>query len=163
MPLPSSPSIVVGEGIGLLSVGGKAEVGEGAISFFERLLTKPLKLGVFQGNDEVLGRDCWGSSRDGVVGCEPANDTEGSENFRFGCISCSQPEEGRRTARGYVPGACRTGTATCSRSSSLDAKTSLSGVGRRSCNFDLSRAEPPTDRPPLYVLELMMNGLPQIH
>ena len=27
----------------------------------------------------------------------------------------------------------------------------------------LDDAEPPTDRPPLYVLELMMNGLPQIH
>jgi hypothetical protein len=63
-------------------VGGKAEVGEGAISLLERF--NPPKLGVFQGNDEVLGRDCWGSSREGVVGCEPANDTDGSENFRFG-------------------------------------------------------------------------------
>lgn len=83
--MPSSPSSVVGEGRGL-SPGGYAEVGDGATSF-KRLFELVVKLGVFQGNAEVLGRACCGNSNDGVVGCEPANETEGSENLRFGWMS----------------------------------------------------------------------------
>lgn len=101
--MPSSAScVVVGEARGF-SPGGYAEVGEGATSF-RRLFELEVKLGVFQGNAEVLGRVCCGNSSDGVVGSDPANDTDGNEYLRFGWMSWSQPEEGRRTA-GYAPGA----------------------------------------------------------
>jgi hypothetical protein len=81
--MPLSASTVVGEGRGL-SPGAKAEVGEGTTSLSRLPDGLDEKLFVFQENAEVLGRDCCGSSNDGVVGCESANETEGSEFLRLG-------------------------------------------------------------------------------
>ena len=81
--MPSSVSTVVGDGKGL-SPGAKAEVGEGKTSFKRLPVCEDVKLFVFQGNADVLGRDCCGSSMEGVVGCESANELVGREDLRLG-------------------------------------------------------------------------------
>ena len=51
-----------------------------------------------------------GNSSDGVVGCEPARDTDGRENLRLGWMSWSQPPEGRRADGSGCAGARAGGT-----------------------------------------------------
>ena len=125
-----------------LSEGPCADVGEGTTSFNRLADGEAVKLVVFQ---TVATREGPSSTREGGV---PADDTIPKEFFLFGRSWAIQ--DGLRPEANGGWGRAG-GGATCSWSSSLDARTSLSGVGRRICSFDLSNGEPPTVR-------LVLNG-----
>lgn len=123
-----------------LSTGPCAEVGDGSTSL-RRLDGGPaVKLFVFHSVGALEGLS---NDNDGVGGWEPS-DTDGSEFFRFG-RSCAIQEDRRAVGNGAPVGRVG-GGATTSWSSSLEARTSLSGVGRRICALAFSKGEPPTVR-----------------
>jgi hypothetical protein len=92
--MPLSASRVVGDGSDL-SLGAKADVGDGTSSRRRLPDWDDVKVLVDHENAEVGARDCGGYSV-GVGGPDSANDTAGSEFFRFGCISLSQLDDKRR-------------------------------------------------------------------